>query len=255
MTPEPDQDAATATTVDPAEIAKFAAMADAWWDPHGKFKPLHKFNPVRLAYIRDQLCAHFGRDPRSLTSLAGLRLIDIGCGGGLISEPMARLGASVTGIDATEQNIPVAQTHARDQGLEIDYRFGTAEAIAAAGETFDVVLNLEIIEHVADPAAFIAACARLLKPGGVMLTSTLNRTARAYALAIVGAEYVLRWLPRGTHDWRKFIKPSELSRYIRDSGLEVRDLTGVTFNPLSDSWSLNPRDVAVNYMLLTAKPA
>ncbi|MGF1626631.1 MAG: bifunctional 2-polyprenyl-6-hydroxyphenol methylase/3-demethylubiquinol 3-O-methyltransferase UbiG [Alphaproteobacteria bacterium] len=241
------------STVDPAEIAKFAAMADAWWDPDGKFKPLHVLNPVRLGYIRDQLCAHFGRDPRSVTSLAGLALVDIGCGGGLICEPMARLGAAVTGIDAAEKNIAVAGAHAAGQELAIDYRAVTAEALAAEGARFDVVLNLEIIEHVADPPAFIAASAALLKPGGVMVTSTLNRTARAFALAVVGAEYVLRWLPRGTHDWRKFVKPSELARYLRQAGLEMRDLTGLVYRP-GAGWTLDRHDVAVNYLMLSVNP-
>jgi 2-polyprenyl-6-hydroxyphenyl methylase/3-demethylubiquinone-9 3-methyltransferase len=245
---------ATTASIDPAELRKFSAIADDWWDPHGSFRPLHRLNPVRLACIRDRLCAHFGRDPRALTPLDGLRLVDIGCGGGLVAEPMARMGATVTGIDAVDRNIAVARLHAETQELAIDYRLATAETLAAEGQQFDVVLNLEIIEHVPDPAAFIATCAALVRPGGVMVTSTINRTARAYALAVVGAEYVLRWLPRGTHDWRRFIKPSELARYLRGAGMEARDLTGVVFNPLSGGWQLDGRDVAVNYMMLSVKP-
>ena len=242
------------SSVDPAEVAKFAAMAESWWDPEGDFKPLHRLNPVRLAYIRDSICSHFERDPLSLASLDGLRIVDVGCGGGLICEPMARLGAAVVGIDATEKNIGVARAHAVGQELAIDYRVATAEDLAAAAESFDVVLNLEIIEHVADAEAFIATSASLVKPGGLMVTSTLNRTARAFAMAIVGAEYVLRWLPRGTHQWRKFVKPSELAHAIRHSGMTVKDLNGLAFNPLDNSWRLDPRDVAVNYMMLSEKP-
>jgi 2-polyprenyl-6-hydroxyphenyl methylase / 3-demethylubiquinone-9 3-methyltransferase len=241
-----------ATSVDPAELEKFAAIAGQWWDPEGKFKPLHRLNPVRLGYIRDRLCAHFGRDPRSVRSLEGLALVDIGCGGGLIAEPMARLGAAVTGLDAAERNIAVARTHAEGQALAIGYRAATAEDLAAEGARFDVVLSLEIIEHVADPRAFVATSAALLRPGGVMIASTINRTARAYALAVVGAEYLLRWLPRGTHDWRKFVKPSELARHARAAGLEVRDLTGMAFSPVS-GWRLDPHDVAVNYLMTAVK--
>jgi 2-polyprenyl-6-hydroxyphenyl methylase / 3-demethylubiquinone-9 3-methyltransferase len=243
----------TATSVDPAELEKFAAIADQWWDPEGKFKPLHRLNPVRLGYIRDRLCVHFGRDPRSVRSLEGLALVDIGCGGGLIAEPMARLGAAVTGLDAEMRNIAVARTHAEGQGLAIDYRAATAEALAAEGALFDVVLSLEIIEHVADARAFVATSAALLKPGGVMIASTINRTARAYALAVVGAEYLLRWLPRGTHDWRRFVKPSELARWLRVAGLEVTDLTGMALSPLS-GWRLDRYDVAVNYLITAVKP-
>lgn len=254
MSPAESATTTSMSSVDPAEVAKFAAMAETWWDPEGPFKPLHKLNPVRLAYIRDSICSHLGRDPLSLASLEGLRIVDVGCGGGLICEPMARLGADVVGIDATEKNISVARAHADGQELAIDYRAATAEDLAADDEGFDVVLNLEIIEHVADPEAFIETCANLVRPGGLMITSTLNRTARAFAMAIVGAEYVLRWLPRGTHDWRKFVKPSELAHAIRHGGMSVKDLTGLAFNPLDNSWRLDPRDVAVNYMMLSEKP-
>ena len=240
-------------TIDPDEVAKFTAMADDWWNPHGQFKPLHKFNPTRLAYIRDRLCKEFERDPHSDTPLAGLRLLDIGCGGGLLSEPMARLGADVLGADAAEANIKTASLHAAAQGLGIDYRAITAEELCAAGEKFDCILNMEVIEHVADPAAFIDACAGMLKPGGVMFLATLNRTMKSFALAIVGAEYVLRWLPRGTHDWQKFITPNELEVMNAKAGLDIVSSTGVSFNPLSDRWSLSG-DMGVNYMAV-AKPA
>ena len=233
---------------DPAELAKFAAMADAWWDPDGKYRPLHRLNPVRLRYIRDHACAHFGRDPKSLTPLAGLRLLDIGCGGGLIAEPMARLGADVTAVDAVARNIEVARLHAERMDLAIDYCCAAAEDLSAAGARFDIVLSLEIVEHVADPHAFLATCAGLLAPGGLIVASTLNRTPKAFALAIVGAEYLLRWLPRGTHDWKKFVRPSELVRGLAAGGIEVTELTGVVLDPLSGEWRLNRRDLAVNYM-------
>jgi len=241
------------TSVDPDEIARFSAMAAEWWDPRGKFRPLHKFNPVRLEYIRDRILAHFGRDAAGPQPLAGLRLLDIGCGGGLVAEPMARLGAAVTGADAGERNIGVARLHAEQGGLEIDYRCTTAESLVAAGEQFDVVLSLEVIEHVADPAGFMAACGQLVKPGGLLIAATLSRTPRAYALAILGAEYVLRWLPRGTHDWRKFLKPHELARLIRDAGLVVRDVAGASYNPLDDRWKIT-RDTGVNYMMVATRP-
>ncbi|MEZ5667515.1 MAG: bifunctional 2-polyprenyl-6-hydroxyphenol methylase/3-demethylubiquinol 3-O-methyltransferase UbiG [Alphaproteobacteria bacterium] len=242
-------------TIDPAEIAKFAAMAGDWWDPDGAYRPLHRQNAARLGFIRDGLCRHFGRDPLSLSSLAGLAVADVGCGGGLVAEPLARLGAAVVGVDATEANIAAARHHADGQGLAIDYRCTTAEALAEAGARFDAVVALEIVEHVADVAAFLAACAALVGPGGVVVLSTMNRTARAFAMAIVGAEYVLRWLPRGTHDWRRFVKPSELARQLRASGLALTDLTGLVLDPLQGGWRLDPRDVAVNYMALAVKPA
>lgn len=240
-------------TVDAAEIEKFAAMAEEWWDLEGKFKPLHKFNPVRVGYIRDKLCAHFGRDPMKIRPLEGLRILDIGCGGGLLCEPMARLGATIVGVDATERSVRIAETHADQMGLEVDYRFASAEQLVAQGEEFDAVLNMEVVEHVADVEAFISASAALVRPGGVMFLATLNRTMKAYAFAIVGAEYVLRWLPRGTHEWKKFLKPSELARVLRHSGMTVADLQGVVFNPIKDSWSLDPKDMAVNYLVYAEK--
>jgi len=239
-------------SVDDAEIAKFSAMAAEWWDPHGKFRPLHRFNPVRLGFIRDTVAAHFGPPADTDLPLHGRRLLDIGCGGGLLSEPMARLGAHVTGADASAQNIKTASVHAAEQGLTIDYRATTADALADAGERFDVILNMEVIEHVADTQAFMAACARCLAPGGLMIVATLNRTARAFVLAIVGAEYVLGWLPRGTHQWSKFITPSEMHHMMTQSGLRAGAPTGVRYNPLTDKWALSS-DVAVNYMM-TATP-
>jgi 2-polyprenyl-6-hydroxyphenyl methylase/3-demethylubiquinone-9 3-methyltransferase len=235
-------------TVDPDEVARFGAIADAWWDPHGKFRPLHRFNPVRLGFIRDRLVGHFRRDPASLTPLAGLRLLDIGCGGGLVAEPMARLGAAVVGVDATEKNIQVARLHAARSGLAIDYRWGAAEDLVEQGARFDVILNLEVVEHVVALEPFIAACSALLAPGGAMIVATLNRTAKAWALAIVGAEYVLGWLPRGTHRWEKFVRPSELAGALRRQRLEIAELTGLSYDPLAGAWSLS-RDLAVNYMV------
>ncbi len=247
--------AAAANTVDPAEVAKFQAMADAWWDPQGKFKPLHMLNPCRLDYITGQIAAEFGRDLSSDLPFAGLRLLDIGCGGGLLAEPMARLGADVVGADAAERNIPVARLHAEQSGLTIDYRHTTAEALAAAGEQFDVVLNMEVVEHVADPPAYLTACQHLLKPGGLMICSTLNRNPKSFAMAIVGAEYVMRWLPKGTHDWKKFITPDELYDLIRRAGLQPVDRKGMVFNPLTWSWRLSDRDLSVNYVTASRKAA
>lgn len=241
-------------TVDPDEIARFSAMAAEWWDPLGKFRPLHKFNPVRLGYVRERVCTHFSRDPKTVRPFEGLRLLDIGCGGGLLSEPMRRLGAAVMGADAGAKNIATASVHAREQGLDIDYRCTTAEALADAGEKFDVILNMEVIEHVADREAFLKACAAMLKPGGLMIVATLNRTVKALGLAVIGAEYVLGWLPRGTHDWSKFVTPDEMRQGLVDAGLDVGAMTGVAYNPLSDSWSLS-RDMGVNYMALAMKPA
>lgn len=244
----------TVDTVDPAEVAKFQAMAAEWWDPEGKFKPLHMLNPCRLDYICAQVAAEFGRDLAAEKPFKGLRVLDIGCGGGLLSEPMARLGAEVVGADAAERNIPVARLHAEQSGLRIDYRHTTAEALAAAGERFDVVLNMEVIEHVADPQAYLTACQALMKPGGVMICSTLNRTAKSFAMAIIGAEWVMRWLPKGTHDWQKFITPDELCDLIRKAGLSPVDRKGMVFNPLAWSWRLSDRDLGCNYVTTSVKP-
>ncbi len=242
------------TTIDQVEVDRFSAMAAEWWDPTGKFKPLHKINPVRLAYIRDHVSAHFGRDPKAHRPLDGLRILDIGCGGGLLSEPVARMGANVLGADASERNIGIASTHAAQTGVEVDYRAVTAESLAAAGETFDVVLNMEVVEHVADVEFFISTCASMVRPGGLMLISTINRTFKAAALAIVGAEYVLGWLPRGTHQYEKLVRPEELEAPLKTSGMEVVEMKGVFFNPLHNQWNLSA-DIDVNYMVLARRPA
>jgi 2-polyprenyl-6-hydroxyphenyl methylase / 3-demethylubiquinone-9 3-methyltransferase len=240
------------TTIDPAEVARFEALAETWWDPNGSMKVLHKFNPVRLAYIRDEACRRFGRDPRSPRSLEGLTILDVGCGGGVLSEPLARLGARVTGLDPAPTNVSVARLHAERAGVAVDYRNETVEAVAARGEAFDLVLAMEVVEHVADVQAFVNACVAAVKPGGCLAMATLNRTLRSFALAIVGAEYVLGWLPRGTHEWDKFVTPEELTAAIETAGFAVDSLTGVAYNPLRDSWSLS-RDTAVNYMLLASR--
>ncbi len=243
------------TTIDPDEVEKFTKIADEWWDPFGKFKPLHKFNPVRLAFIRDTVCTHFGLDRQQKRPLEGLRLLDIGCGGGLVGEPMCRLGANVTAIDASERNIKTALTHANGAGLDIDYRNTTAEALLESGEPqFDIVLNLEVVEHVADVDLFLETSAQLVKPGGIMIMATINRTVKAVALAKIGAEYVLRWLPMGTHDPRKFVKPEEASRPLTHAGMHVIGETGVSYNPLMDIWRISD-DASVNYMLTATKPA
>ena len=249
------QTAPTMGTVDPAEVAKFEAMAAEWWDPNGKFKPLHMLNPCRLDYIVQQISAEFGRDPDGERPFEGLRLLDIGCGGGLLCEPMARLGATVIGADAAARNIPVAEVHAAQSGLEIDYRHTTAEAMADAGEQFDVVLNMEVVEHVADPLEYLTACRKLLRPGGLMICSTINRNPKSYMMAIVGAEQIMRWLPKGTHDWRKFITPDELFDLLGKAGLDPVDRKGFVFNPLSWDWSLSDRDLSVNYVTASVKPA
>ncbi len=242
------------STIDPQEVAKFEAMAAEWWDPNGKFKPLHMLNPTRLDYITSQIAAEFGRDLSQDKPFEGLRLLDIGCGGGLLSEPMARLGATVVGADAAERNIPVAQVHAEQAGLDIDYRFTTAEDLAAAGERFDIVLNMEVVEHVADPQAYLNACQTLLKAGGLMICSTINRNPKSYMVAIVGAEVVMRWLPRGTHEWKKFITPDELFALIETAGLRPVDRKGFVFNPALWKWSLSDRDLSVNYVTASIKP-
>lgn len=241
-------------SIDPAEVEKFSKIADEWWDPFGKFKPLHKFNPARLGYIRDALCAHFGRNPRDKRPLDGLRLLDVGCGGGLVSEPMRRLGAIVSGIDASERNVKTAIVHARASALDIDYRVATVEALAAAGERpFDIVLNLEVVEHVADPQFFLKTSAGLVAPGGMMIVATINRTLKAFALAKVGAEYVLGWLPRGTHDPSKFQKPEEIAAALAAAGMTVTASAGVAYNPLLDLWRIVD-DTSVNFMVTATRP-
>ncbi|MEL6682366.1 MAG: bifunctional 2-polyprenyl-6-hydroxyphenol methylase/3-demethylubiquinol 3-O-methyltransferase UbiG [Pseudomonadota bacterium] len=242
------------TTVDPSEIAKFEAMAEDWWDLNGKFRPLHLMNPVRLDYITSQIAAEFGRDLSQSDPFDGLRILDIGCGGGLLCEPMARLGAKVVGADAAEGNIRVAEIHAKQAGLQIDYRPTTAEALAEAGEQFDVILNMEVIEHVADPLAFLTACRKLLKPEGLHICSTINRNAKSFAAAIIGAEYILRWLPKGTHEWRKFFTPVELFDLLNKAGLMPVDRKGFVFNPLGFTWSLSDTDLSVNYVTAATNP-
>jgi 2-polyprenyl-6-hydroxyphenyl methylase/3-demethylubiquinone-9 3-methyltransferase len=246
---------AAGASIDPEEVAKFSAKAAEWWDPRGEFRPLHRLNPLRLAFIRDGVAARFGRDPLEERPLKGLTILDVGCGGGLLCEPLSRLGATVTGIDAAEENVAVAAVHAEESGLEIDYRCISAEALQQEGASFDAVVSMEVVEHVADVEGFLAACAGLVAPGGALALATLNRTPKSFALAIVGAEYLLRWLPRGTHDWRKFLKPSEIAAVLRGEGVELTEATGVAYNPLNDSWRLAPRDLEVNYMLLAKKPA
>ncbi len=242
------------TTVDAQEIEKFQAMAAEWWDPEGKFKPLHMLNPCRLDYITSQIAAEFDRDLTTAKPFKGLRILDIGCGGGLLSEPMARLGADVVGADAAERNIPVARVHAEQSGLKIDYRHTTAEALAADGEQFDAVLNMEVVEHVADPLAYLTACRLLLRPGGLMVCSTLNRNPKSYVMAIIGAEHVMRWLPKGTHDWSKFITPDELYDLLRKARLDPVDRKGFKFNPLAWSWSISDSDLSVNYVTTSVRP-
>ena len=242
------------TSINPTEVAKFEAMAAEWWNPNGKFKPLHMLNPCRLDYITQQIAAEFNRDLTQPAPFAGLRLLDIGCGGGLLSEPMARLGAEVVGADAAARNIPVAQIHAQQSGLSIDYRHCTAEDLVAEGEQFDVVLNMEVVEHVADPQSFVTTCQQLLKPGGLMVCSTINRNPKSYLMAIIGAEYVMRWLPKGTHDWSMFITPDELYDMLRKAGLNPVDRKGFVFNKLFWSWSISDRDLSVNYVTASVKP-
>jgi 2-polyprenyl-6-hydroxyphenyl methylase/3-demethylubiquinone-9 3-methyltransferase len=249
MNPQPNG----AETVDQDEVARFSRLAGEWWDPHGPMATLHKFNPVRLPYIRDRTAEHFRRDPKSLDSLSGLRCLDIGCGAGILCEPLARLGASVVGADPSAKNIAVAQAHAAQAGVAIDYRDTTAEQLAEAGERFDVVLAMEVVEHVTDVGLFIAQTGAMVKPGGLLFVATLNRTAKSFALAIVGAEYILRWLPRGTHRWDKFVTPDELEIAIERGGLHVTGESGVIYNLMTDRWQLS-RDADVNYMVVAEKP-
>ena len=237
-------------SVDPAEVEKFSAMAAEWWDPAGKFAPLHKFNPVRLQFLRETAAAHFGRT--GLRPFEGLSLLDIGCGGGLLAEPMTRLGFAVIGADASEKNIMTAATHAAAGGLAIDYRVTTAESLAETGALFDVVLNMEVVEHVADLPGYLNACGRLVKPGGLMFVATLNKTLKSLALAKIGVEYVLRWLPPGTHDWTRFVEPARLTALLKDAGLTVTKTQGLSFDPLNWSWRLSG-DLDVNYMLVAGK--
>ena len=241
-----------ASTVDAAEVERFGRLGADWWDPRGPMASLHKFNPVRLAYIRDQAAAQFSRDPKKVDCLSGLRILDIGCGGGILSEPLARLGATMVGADPSEENIAIASGHAEKSGLKVDYRATTAEELAEAGERFDVVLAMEVVEHVVDVDLFVATCAGMVKPGGLMFAATLNRTLKSFALAIVGAEYVLRWLPRGTHRWDKFITPRELETAIENAGLRVTGERGVVYNLFADRWQLSS-DMDVNYMLVAAR--
>ncbi|MEM7641127.1 MAG: bifunctional 2-polyprenyl-6-hydroxyphenol methylase/3-demethylubiquinol 3-O-methyltransferase UbiG [Pseudomonadota bacterium] len=244
------------TTIDETEIAKFQAMAAEWWDPNGKFKPLHMLNPCRLDYITTQIAEEFDRDLKADRPFDGLRILDIGCGGGLLCEPMARLGATVVGVDAAERNIPVARTHAEQSGLDIDYRHTSAEALVETGEApFDAILNMEVVEHVSDPLAYLTACQALLRPGGLMTCSTINRNPRSYVMAIIGAEHVMRWLPKGTHEWSKFITPDELFDLLKEAGLTPVDRTGFVFNPIAWTWKLSDRDLSVNYVTTSLKPA
>jgi 2-polyprenyl-6-hydroxyphenyl methylase / 3-demethylubiquinone-9 3-methyltransferase len=242
----------TRATVDPETIDRFAAQADAWWDPEGSFRALHRINPVRLGFIREHLLTHFRRDPSSLRPFDGLSLLDIGCGGGLVAEPMARLGFAVTGIDAGAETIDAARTHAEAIGLAIDYRNAVIESVAEAGESFDGVVALEVIEHVADPTVFFASVGALVRPGGAFVGATLNRTTRSFVLAVIGAEYILRWLPPGTHDWRKFVRPSEFVLGLRRNGLRATRLAGVRYDLRRGEWSLSP-DLGVNYMIAAVR--
>jgi 2-polyprenyl-6-hydroxyphenyl methylase/3-demethylubiquinone-9 3-methyltransferase len=243
---------ARSSTVDAAEVERFARHAQDWWDARGPMAALHKFNPTRIAYIRDNAAEHFDRDPKKLDCLKGLRVLDIGCGGGLLSEPLARLGAQVTGADPAEKNIAVAKLHAEQSGVAVDYRATTAEALADAGERFDIVLAMEVVEHVADVTLFVARCAEMVQPGGLMIAATINRTLKSFALAIVGAEYVLRWLPRGTHQWDKFVTPDELEIAMERAGLRTTDERGVIYNLIADRWELST-DTDVNYMVLAER--
>lgn len=243
----------SASTIDEKDMRQFEQLGEKWWDESGPMKPLHRLNPTRLDYIRRSACAHFGRDAGKIGSLAGLTALDIGCGGGLVAEPLARMGLHVTGADAGAENIRIAKAHAKAEGLKIDYRTTTAEALAEAGEQYDLVTALEIVEHVADVPLFLSSCAALVKPGGMLVVSTLNRTAKSFALGIVAAEYILRWLPAGTHDWQKFLKPSEVAAPLTTAGLTLTDVRGLVYHPLSDTFSLSTDDLDVNYFVTAVK--
>jgi len=232
--------------MDSEDVARFSRIAEEWWDENGKFKPLHRINPLRLRYIRDKSCEHFGKQAQTLKPLEGLSLLDIGCGGGLLAEPFTRMGASVTAIDASDKNITVASLHAENMGLSIDYRCTTPEQMEGK---YDIVLALEVVEHVADVALFIKSCVKLLKPEGILFMSTLNRNLKSYAMAIIGAEYILRWLPKGTHNWKQFLTPAELCQHLRSEHLQIKDMTGMAFNPLKNQWYLDEKDLSVNYLL------
>ncbi|WP_306258858.1 bifunctional 2-polyprenyl-6-hydroxyphenol methylase/3-demethylubiquinol 3-O-methyltransferase UbiG [Pararhizobium sp. IMCC21322] len=241
------------TTIDDAEVERFSKLAAEWWNPTGKFKPLHKFNPVRMAYIKEKVSAHFDRDIKATDAFAGLRILDIGCGGGLLCEPMARLGAGIVGVDASATNINVASLHAEQSGLSIDYRATTAEALSDEGETFDIILNMEVVEHVADVPLFLSECSKMLRPGGLMFVATINRTMKAWGLAIIGAEHILRWLPKGTHQYEKLVRPEEIEQPLNAQGLSILEINGVFYNPLKDVWALS-NDTDVNYMMLAERP-
>lgn len=242
-----------AASLDDDEVAKFSAIAEEWWAPEGSFRPLHRLNPTRLRFIRDHCLAQFSLDKDSAQPLKSLKILDIGCGGGLLCEPLTRLGAEVTGVDPSERNITVAALHAKEGGLKIDYRATSAEALAESGAQFDVVLAMEVLEHVADVPGLLQAAGGMVKDGGLLFGATLNRTPKSFAFAIVGAEYLLRWLPRGTHDWRRFLKPSELAAPLRQAGLALKEITGVIYNPVDGSWRVDPKDLDVNYMLVASK--
>lgn len=242
-------------TVDPAEIGNFEAMAADWWDPNGRLRPLHELNPTRLTWLKREICRRFGRDEASTRALEGLSIVDVGCGGGLLTIPLARLGAAMVGVDAGAANVEAARVQAEKVGVEIDWRAGTAEELAESGATFDVVIAMEIVEHVADLPLFLREVAKLVRPGGLLCLATLNRTLKSFALAVVGAEYLLRWLPPGTHTWSKFVTPRELERAVEATGLEVLDACGMVFDPLRGRWELKNGDLDVNYLMLAERPA